>query len=76
MRILGIVAALLVGLIGLAMSLCGGGVTLMAVFNGHLSALGALAFSLPSLAAGVALLRGAMALKKRADATRDPTNRN
>jgi hypothetical protein len=76
MRILAIVAALLVGLIGLAMSLCGGGVTLMAVFNGNFSALGVLAISLPCLGVGVSLILAAIKLKKRAGVTRDPANRN
>jgi hypothetical protein len=68
MRILGIVAALLVGLIGLLMSLCGGGFTLMAVFAHHMSASGVLVISLPSLVAGVLLILAAMKLKKRTDA--------
>jgi hypothetical protein len=71
MRLLSIVAALLLGLIGLLMSLCGGGFTLMAVFNGNTSALGALAISLPSLGVGVSLILAATKIKKRADDARD-----
>jgi hypothetical protein len=71
MRILGTVAALLLGLIGLLMSLCGGGFTLMAVLSGDHSALGILVLSLPSLAAGMSLFWGALKVKDRADTTHD-----
>ena len=71
MRILGIVAALLLGLIGLLMSLCGGGFTLVAVFSGDRGMLGVLAISLPSLAFGLSFVWGAMKLKNRADTARD-----
>ena len=71
MRILGTVAALLLGLIGLLMSLCGGGFTLMAVLSGDRGTLGVLAISLPSLAFGIGFIRGAMKLKDRADTTHD-----
>jgi hypothetical protein len=76
MRILGIVAALLLGLIGLLMSLCGGGFTLVAVLSGDRGMLGVLAISLPSLAFGLSFVWGAMKLKDRADTARDPANRN
>jgi hypothetical protein len=75
LRILGIVTALLLGLIGLLMSLCGGGFTLMAVFSHNMSAAGVLVMSLPCLGVGVILILGAIKLKDRA-AARDPTNRN
>ena len=71
MRVLGIVAALLLGLIGLLMSLCGGGFTLVAVLSGDRGMFGVLAISLPSLAFGISFIWGAMKLKDRAD-----TNRN
>jgi hypothetical protein len=66
MRILGIVTALLLGLIGLLMSLCGGGFTLVAVLSGDRGMLGVLAISLPSLAFGLSFVWGAMKLKDRA----------
>ena len=71
MRMLGIVGALLLGLIGLLMSLCGGGFTLVAVLSGDRGMFGILAISLPSLAFGLSVFWGAMKLKKRADTTRD-----
>ena len=74
MRILGIVAALLLGLIGLLMSLCGGGFTLVAVLSGDRGMLGVLAISLPSLAFGLSFVWGAMKLKDRADTNRDKTD--
>jgi hypothetical protein len=74
MRILGAVAALLLGLIGLLMSLCGGGFTLLAVLSGDRSGLGFLVISLPSLAVGMLLFRRALKLKDRADTTRDKTD--
>jgi hypothetical protein len=51
--ILGIVFTC-VGVLGLAMSACGGGVTVMALASGS-EAIGALAIALPSLLAGVGL---------------------
>ncbi len=74
MRVLGIVAALLLGLIGVLMSLCGGGFTLVAVLSGDRGMLGVLAISLPSLAFGLSFVWGAMKLKDRADTTRDKTD--
>ena len=71
MRILSIVTALLLGLIGLLMSLCGGGFTLVAVLSGDRGAWGILAISLPSLAFGLSFVWGAMKLKDRADTARD-----
>jgi hypothetical protein len=71
MRILGTVAALLLGLIGLLMSLCGGGFTLVAVLSGDRGMVGILAISLPSLAFGLSFVWGAMKLKNRADTARD-----
>jgi hypothetical protein len=67
-RILGIVAALLLGLIGLLMSLCGGGFTVVAMLSGDHSALQILAISLPSLAFGLSFLWGAIKFKDRARA--------
>ena len=74
MRILGIVAALLLGLIGLSMSLCGGGFTLVAVLSSDRGMLGVLAISLPSLAFGLSFVWGAMKLKNRAETARDKTD--
>ena len=74
MRILGIVAALLLGLIGLLMSLCGGGFTLVAVLSSDRGMLGVLAISLPSLAFGLSFVWGAMKLKNRAETARDKTD--
>lgn len=71
MRILGIVGALLLGLIGLLMSLCGGGFTLVTVLSGDRGMWGILAISLPSLAFGLSFVWGALKLRHRAD-----TNRN
>ena len=74
MRILGVVTALLLGLIGLLMSLCGGGFTLVALLSGDRGMVGILAISLPSLAFGLSFVWGAMKLKDRADTTRDKTD--
>ena len=62
MRVLAVLAALFVGLIGLAMSLCGGGFLLAALspFNPAL-----LLLTLGSLAVGILLLWGASSLLKK-----------
>ena len=64
LRVLAVLAALFLGLIGLAMSLCGGGFLLMSLpsFNWQLALL-----ELGSIAIGLLLIWGAFRLVERAD---------
>jgi choline-glycine betaine transporter len=64
LRVLTVLGALLLGLIGLAMSLCGGGFLLssgIAPFN-----LGMVLITVPCIVVGIALLWGAAKLLKQA----------
>jgi hypothetical protein len=62
-RALLIVGALLLGLVGLFMSLCGGGFSLMAVTNS--GALAILPIAVPSLLGGISLIWGCVRILSR-----------
>ena len=67
--------ALFLGLIGLLMSLCGGGFLAASVASHDAYSEGIVAIALPSLIAGLLVLWGGVALFKKAN-RRDETNRN
>ena len=71
MRVLTILAALVLGLIGLFMSVCGGGFMLTALFNvfkaGDLGGIGFIAvIAIPSAIFGVGLIGASIRLVRRA----------
>lgn len=70
-RVLITLAALLFGLIGLGMSLCGGGVLVIGIVNAvrtqSTGLVGIIGIAVPSIVLGVAIVVGCVNLIKKAD---------